>query len=80
MENVLLPDEVINSCKKFKRNYEAANSMYNNLQEYAGKYVAIDNRSVIGFTETYNEAKKKFGRIDGVFIELVTDKNIFWIL
>ena len=80
MENVLLPAEVINSFKKFKRNYEAANSMYNELKEHVGKYVAIDNGSVIGFTDTYQDAKEKFGNIDGVFIELVTDKNIFWIL
>ena len=80
MENVTLPDDAGNSFKKFRRNYEASNRMYNELKEHVGKYVVIDNGNVIGFTDTYQEATEKFGKIDGVFIELVTDKNIFWIL
>ena len=80
MENVSLPDDVIASFKKFKMNYEAANDMYEELRQHIGKYVAIDDGKVMWFTETYQEAKKKYGSSDSVFIDLVTDNNIFWIL
>ncbi|MCI2412526.1 DUF5678 domain-containing protein [Cuniculiplasma divulgatum] len=80
MENVALPDDVINSFKKFKNNYEAANKMYSELKDHKGEYVAIDNGKVKGYTETYEDALEKYGNIEGVFIELITDENILWIL
>ena len=80
MENVSLPNEVIDAFKKFKSNYEAANNMNDELLNHAGKFVSIDNGKVLGYTDTYQEAVEKFGSREGVFINLVTEKNIFWIL
>jgi hypothetical protein len=80
MENVSLPDNLVASFKKFKSNYEAANNMYDELKKHMGKYVAVDNGKVLGYTDTYQEAIKKYGSSESVFIDLVTDNSIFWIL
>ena len=80
MESVTLPESVVASFMKFKSNYEVANAMYNELKEHVGKYVVIDNGSILGYTDTYKEAKEKYGKSESVFIDLITDDNVFWIL
>lgn len=80
MESVSLPEDVIASFRKFKSNYEAVNNMYGDLKNHLGKYVVVDNGIVLGYTDTYEEAIKKFGKSESVCIDLVTDNNILWIL
>jgi hypothetical protein len=80
MENVTLPSELIAGFKKFKSNFEAANEMYDQLQDHIGKYVAIDDGKILGYADTYEEAVEKYGKIVGIYIDLVSKENIFWIL
>ncbi|MCL5732097.1 MAG: DUF5678 domain-containing protein [Candidatus Thermoplasmatota archaeon] len=80
MEYVSPPNEAIASFKKFIHNYEAANNMYEELKDHVGKYVAVDDGKILGYANTYREAMERFGNTKSVFIDLITDKNIFWIL
>jgi hypothetical protein len=80
MENVTLTQEVISNFKKFRANFQAANDMYEKLREHTGKYVSIADGKVLGYTDSYEEAIKEYGSISGIYIELISKDNIFWIL
>lgn len=80
MENISLPNDLIASFKKFRSNYEAANSMHIELKEHIGKYVAVDDGKILGYTSTYEEAMEKYGTSESVFIDIITASNIYWVL
>lgn len=80
MENIIISQHEIERFTKFKSNFEFANKSYNILQEHKGQYVAIADGSILGYAESRDKISRKYGHIEGVYIDLITDKNILWIL
>ena len=80
MEDVVIPPEFISSFKKFRANFSAANEMYRQLQDHIGEYVVISDGKVMGYEDSYEKAMRKYGSISGIFIDLISKENIFWIL
>jgi len=80
MENSTIPQQMIRSFEKFRNNYNLLNENFELLKKNEGKYVAIGNGKILGFSDSRESLVKKYGSIEGIYIDLITPSNILWIL
>ena len=80
MENTIFTSDDIENFKKFYKNFEYANSVYKELRDHINEYVAISNSRILGYSKDKQVLLKDFGRSSDIFIDLITDENIKWIL
>jgi hypothetical protein len=80
MDNAFLSADDLQKLKKFNDNVQSANRLYNKLQAHVNEYVVISNGEIKGYFKSLAEARKEFGELEGVFIDLITPENISWIL
>ncbi len=66
--------------RRFSDNHKWLNENFEKLQEYVGRYVAIDNGAVIGIGKTREELERRFSDRPGVYIELISPAKLVWLL
>lgn len=80
MENVTVPPDVLASFVKFGNNVRFLKENYRLLQDHIGKYVAVGDGQILGFSEKRDILLDKYSNVEGLFIEFITPSNIAWIL
>lgn len=80
MEESIITSEDIRKFQKFKKNFETVNSKFKDLQEHVGQYVAVGNGRILEYSNDKNSLINKFKHIEGLYVDLVTPENVFWIL
>lgn len=80
MEDHGLPDDVISSFREFSRNVRILAESYEMLRGREGEYVAIGQGKVLGFSRRRNDLLKRYGKVEGLLIDLVTDPDMPWML
>jgi hypothetical protein len=72
--------QAIESFLAYKKNLEWAKSHRDNLEEYAGKFVAVSNGRVLEVGESGVALEQKYGDIPGVYIAVVVRRGTRWVL
>ncbi len=80
MQEIEIPPEEIDKLVKFKENFAIFNKKYSELQEHLGEYVAIGDGRVLGFSSDVEVLLNEYKNVPGLFVRLITPKNIHWIL
>ncbi len=80
MENITLTPEQVKTFRKFSDNFESYNRMYNDIKSHVGEYVSISEGKILEYAKTREKLVNKYKDVPGVFIEMITDSNLYWIL
>lgn len=80
MVEIAIPEEFIVDLRKFAANFEWANKNFNLLKDHINEYVAIADEKILEFSSKREELQDKFGKIKGLYIDLITPEYLQWIL
>lgn len=80
MVEIAIPEEFIVDLRKFAANFEWANKNFNLLKDHINEYVAIADEKILEFSSKREELQGKFGKIKGLYIDLITPEYLQWIL
>lgn len=75
-----IPPEVLDDFAEYVKNTRYANSMYQELKDHVGHFVAVADGKILKYSLDKDELTAEFGHLKGLFIDLITPENLIWIL
>lgn len=72
--------EALESFKAYKRNLQWARAHGENLEKYKGMFVAVANGKVLDSAQKLGELQEKYAEVPGVYVTLVVQRGLKWVL